>query len=79
MPNTKKTVITRREAEILCLIAEGFTSSEIAAKLNICEATVNTHIYKLQTKLNAKNRCNLINIAFKEAILFTEKIIRNYD
>ena len=59
----EKPVLTRREKEVLSLIAEGFTNKEIAEKLFISVTTVDTHRSSLMTKLNAKNIASLIKQA----------------
>lgn len=48
--------LTRREAEVLTLIAEGLRNAEIAQALFISETTVKTHINNAFTKINARNR-----------------------
>jgi DNA-binding NarL/FixJ family response regulator len=56
-------VITRREKEVLELIAEGMTNNEIAQKLFISQTTVDTHRKNILSKLGAKNTASLIRIA----------------
>ena len=56
-------VITRREKEVLELIADGMTNNEIAQKLFISTSTVDTHRKNLLAKLEAKNTASLIRIA----------------
>lgn len=56
-------VLTRREKEVLELIADGMTNAEIAQKLFISIATVDTHRTNLLTKLDAKNAASLVRIA----------------
>lgn len=56
-------VITRREKEILQLIADGMTSNEMADKLFISVATVETHRKNLVAKFNARNTVTLIKAA----------------
>lgn len=58
-------VITRRETEILKLIAEGLTNAEIAERLFISIATVNTHRKSLLEKFEAKNTAILIGKAIR--------------
>jgi DNA-binding NarL/FixJ family response regulator len=58
-----KVVLTRREKEVLELIAEGMTNHEIAAQLFISTGTVDTHRKNLLAKLEAKNTAALIRIA----------------
>ncbi len=57
--------LTRREKEVLKLIAEGLTNSEIAEKIFVSIPTVNTHRKSLLEKFNAKNTAILINKAAK--------------
>ena len=56
-------VITRREKEVLELIAEGMTNNEIARQLFISSTTVDTHRKNLLSKLGAKNTASLVRIA----------------
>lgn len=56
-------VLTRREKEVLGLIAEGMTNHEIAQQLFISQATVDTHRKNLLAKTEAKNTASLIRIA----------------
>lgn len=62
-------LITRREKEILVLIAEGLTNAEIAAKLFISVPTVNTHRKSLLEKFEAKNTATLIGKASKQGLI----------
>lgn len=62
-------VITRREKEVLQLIAEGLTNAEIAAKLFISVLTVNTHRKSLIEKFDATNTAMLIAKAVKRGVL----------
>jgi DNA-binding CsgD family transcriptional regulator len=52
--------ITKRELEILALIAEGMSNREIAEKLFVSENTVKTHSSRLLDKLSAKRRTQAI-------------------
>lgn len=56
-------VITRREKEVLELIADGMTNNQIAQKLFISSTTVDTHRKNLLAKFTAKNTASLIRIA----------------
>lgn len=47
--------LTRREKEILAMMAKGLSSNEIAKKLHISEMTATTHRRNIKKKLNAKN------------------------
>ncbi|MBS1748703.1 MAG: response regulator transcription factor [Bacteroidetes bacterium] len=67
--NPKIPPISRREKEVLKLISEGLTNSEISEKLFISIATVNTHRKSLLEKFNAKNTAILISLAGKNGII----------
>lgn len=54
--------ITKRELEILRLIASGLSNREIANKLFVSENTVKTHSSRLFEKLNAKRRTQAVQI-----------------
>lgn len=56
-------ILTRREKEVLALIADGMTNNEIAQKLFISVTTVDTHRKNLLTKFEAKNMASLIKTA----------------
>jgi DNA-binding CsgD family transcriptional regulator len=58
--------ITRRELEILQLIAAGLSNREIAERLYVSENTVKTHSGRVFDKLNAKRRTQAVQLA-KEA------------
>lgn len=56
-------VLTRREKEVLALIADGMTNSEIAARLFVSVATVDTHRKNLLAKFDARNIAMLVKTA----------------
>ena len=61
--NAQIPVITRREKEVLLLIAEGMTNNEIAEKLFISSTTVDTHRKNLLAKFDSHNTASLIRRA----------------
>ena len=61
--------ISRREKEVLLLIADGLTNNEIADKLFISVPTVNTHRKSLLEKVKAKNTAILIGRATKQGLI----------
>lgn len=63
--NSSIPVITRREKEVLGLIAEGLTNAEIAAKLFISNTTVDTHRKNLLVKFQTKNTASLVKTAMQ--------------
>lgn len=62
-------VLTRRELEVLRLIAEGLTNQEIADKLFVSSTTVNTHRKNLLAKFKAKNTATLIGMAVRGKVI----------
>jgi DNA-binding NarL/FixJ family response regulator len=58
--------LTKRESEILKLITEGYTSSEIAEMLYISPRTVETHRANLMNKLKIKNTASLVRYALEK-------------
>jgi DNA-binding NarL/FixJ family response regulator len=62
-------VITRREKEILTLIAEGLTNPEIAEKLFVSSSTIDSHRKNLLAKLNVKNTASLVKLAMEAKLI----------
>ncbi|MEO3827833.1 response regulator transcription factor [Actinomadura sp. B10D3] len=60
--------LTRREAEVLTLIAQGRSNAEIAGDLFISEATVKTHINNLFAKANLRDRAQAVTYAFRHGL-----------
>jgi DNA-binding NarL/FixJ family response regulator len=63
---------TKREMEVLTLISEGMTSSEIAAKLFTSRRTVETHRTHLIEKIGVKNTAALIKYAVSNGLIGTD-------
>lgn len=61
--------MTRREKEVLSLLAEGLTSNEIARELAISNHTVDWYVNGLQEKLEARNRQHAVSLAFRRGLL----------
>ncbi|MBJ6800055.1 response regulator [Geomonas propionica] len=64
-----KLPLTAREEEVLVLMAQGKTSREIAAHLQISPKTVETHRMHLMKKLNLTNIASLTKFAIREGLL----------
>jgi DNA-binding NarL/FixJ family response regulator len=56
--------ITRRESDVLKLVADGHQNKEIAARLGLSEHTVKLHIHHIFAKLGAHNRTQAVKIYF---------------
>lgn len=61
----QKSVLTERETEVLKLIAQEFTSNEIAEKLFISKKTVDNHRHNILEKTNSKSTIGLLKYAIK--------------
>ncbi len=68
-PKKEKIKLTKREVEVLKLIASEMTSSEISNKLSIAESTVNTHRRNLIEKLGVKSSLGLGTYALREGLI----------
>lgn len=62
-------VLTRREREVLCLIAEGYTNGEIAEKIFVSITTVDTHRKNLLAKFDTRNTASLVKMAMELGLL----------
>jgi DNA-binding NarL/FixJ family response regulator len=69
--------LTTREREVLHLVAQGSTSSEIAGKLYLSRRTVETHRTNLMRKLGLHSRAELLRYALQKAILPIENTHSN--
>jgi DNA-binding NarL/FixJ family response regulator len=58
-----------REHDVLRLLADGFSSAEIASRLNYSERTVKNVIYRLLTRLNLRNRSHAVAFMFRSGLL----------
>ena len=63
------TQMTRREMEILNHLAEGLTSMEISKLLKISNHTVDWYMNGIQDKMKAKNRQNIVALAFRYGLI----------
>jgi DNA-binding NarL/FixJ family response regulator len=61
--------LTEREREILLAVASGMSNAEIAETLFISHATAKTHVSRLLTKLMARDRAQLVMIAYESGLV----------
>ena len=61
--------LSRRELEILTLVARGATNRDIATKLFITEATVKTHLLHIFAKLEVNDRAAAVAVAYESGLL----------
>jgi DNA-binding NarL/FixJ family response regulator len=61
--------LTPREREILALVASGLSNDDIAERLVISPATAKTHVNRTMMKLNARDRAQLVVIAYESGLI----------
>ena len=62
-------VLTDREREVLALVARGWSNAEIAERLYLSAATAKTHVGRLLMKLQARDRTQLVVIAYETGLI----------
>ncbi|WP_067531472.1 response regulator transcription factor [Nocardia crassostreae] len=61
--------LTDREREVMTLVAEGLTNAEIAERLFMSPATARTHVSRILLKLNARDRTQLVVMAYESGLV----------
>ena len=64
-------MLTEREFEVLKMVARGMSNAEIAEELTISPATAKTHVAHVLTKLDARDRIQLVIIAYQSGLVST--------
>ena len=67
-PDQLARLLTDRELEVLTMVARGLSNGEIAEQLTISPATAKTHVAHLLTKLDARDRIQLVIIAYQSGL-----------
>jgi DNA-binding NarL/FixJ family response regulator len=62
-------VLTPREREVLALVGQGLSNDEIGAAIYLSPATARTHVSRAMTKLGARDRAQLVVIAYKTGLV----------
>jgi DNA-binding NarL/FixJ family response regulator len=59
-------LLTRREEDVVRLVADGLKNGEVAQRLNVAEHTVRNYLYRIFDKLGVSNRVELILYAYNQ-------------
>jgi DNA-binding NarL/FixJ family response regulator len=68
-PSTALAELTSREREVMALVAEGLTNAEIGERLFMSPATARTHVSRILTKLGARDRTQLVVMAYETGLV----------
>jgi DNA-binding NarL/FixJ family response regulator len=63
------TILTDREIEIMCLVAQGLSNREIGERVAVGEGTVKVHVHNIYSKLGVNNRVDLTLYAQKKGLV----------
>ncbi len=72
-PDPSTSVLSRREQQVLGLVATGSSLREMADQLAISEATVRTHLANANRKLGARNRAHAVALVLKHGLIVTQE------
>ncbi|MFG2156297.1 response regulator [Streptomyces olivaceus] len=68
-PPERLTTLTEREREVMSLVAYGMSNTEIAGHLVVSPLTVRSHVQRAMTKLHARDRAQLVVIAYQSGLV----------
>jgi DNA-binding NarL/FixJ family response regulator len=68
-PASELDVLTEREREVMALVAGGLSNDEIAGRLYLSPATARTHVSRAMTKLGARDRTQLVVLAYETGLV----------
>jgi DNA-binding NarL/FixJ family response regulator len=68
-PSPRLNALTDREREVMRLVAAGLSNDEIARRLVLSPATAKTHVSRIMTKLDARDRSQLVVLAYESGMV----------
>ncbi len=68
-PDPRLTPLTDREREILTVIGQGWTNTEIATRLHLAESTVKTHVGRILAKTGSRDRIQAVILAYDTGLV----------
>jgi len=68
-PAGELAALTEREREVMCLVAAGLNNDEIARRLYMSPATARTHVSRTMTKVGARDRTQLVVLAYETGLV----------
>jgi DNA-binding NarL/FixJ family response regulator len=67
-PSPRLNALTDREREVMSLVAAGLSNNEIAERLILSPATAKTHVSRIMTKLDVRDRAQLVVLAYESGM-----------
>jgi len=69
VPHRELTALTPRELEVLRLLAQGLSNTELAERLHLSGATVKTHVARILAKLDIRDRAQAVIVAYETGLV----------